>query len=61
MTYRVKNKTTKLVTKAIKNLLKPFKHACKTITFDNDGEFTGYQSVAKELKYKIYFAKPDHS
>jgi len=61
LTCRVKNKTKKLVSKAIKNLLNPFKHVCKTITFDNGGEFAGHQSIAKALKCKIYFAKPYHS
>ena len=61
LTCRVKNKTKKLVSKAIKNLLKPFKHVCKTITFDTGGEFAGHQSIAKALKCKIYFAKPYHS
>ena len=61
LTCRVKNKTKKLVTKAIKKLLKPFKHICKTITFDNGGEFAGHQSIAKALKCKVYFAKPYHS
>ncbi len=52
LTCRVKNKTKKLVSKAIKKLLKPFKHVCKTITFDNGGEFEGHQSIAKTLKCK---------
>jgi IS30 family transposase len=61
LTCRVKNKTKKLVSKAIKNLLKPFKHVCKTITFDNGGEFAGHQSIAKSLNCKTYFAKPYQS
>jgi IS30 family transposase len=61
LTCRVKNKTKQLVSKAVKTLLKPFKHVCKTITFDNGGEFAGHQSIAKTLKCKIYFAKPYHS
>jgi len=61
LTCRVKSKTKKQVSKAIKNLLKPFKCVCKTITFDNGGEFADHQSIAKALKCKIYFAKPYHS
>jgi IS30 family transposase len=61
LTCRVKNKTKKLVSKAIKKLLKPFKHICHSITFDNGGEFAGHQSIAKALKCKTYFAKPYHS
>lgn len=58
---RVKNKTKKAVSKAIKRLLKPFKHNCHSITFDNGGEFADHQSIAKALKCDIYFAKPYHS
>jgi IS30 family transposase len=54
---RVKNKTKKLVSKAIKKLLKPFKHVCHSITFDNGG----HQSIVKALKCKTYVAKPYHS
>jgi IS30 family transposase len=61
LTCRVKNKTKKLVSKAIKKLLKPFKHVCHSITFDNGDEFAGHQSIAKALKCKTYFAKPYHS
>ena len=61
LTCRVKNKTKKLVSKAIKHLLKPFKHVCRSITFDNGGEFAGHQSIAKALKCDTYFAKPYHS
>ena len=50
-----------MVSKAIKKLLKPFKHVCHNITFDNGGEFAGHQSIAKALKSKNYFAKPYHS
>ena len=49
LTCRVKNKTKKLVSKAIKKLLKPFKHMCHSITFDNGGEFVGHQSIDKAL------------
>jgi IS30 family transposase len=55
---KVKNKTKKLVSLAIRKLLKPYKKMCKTITFDNDGEFADHKMVAKALKCKVYFAKP---
>ena len=61
LTCRVKNKTKKNVAKAIKKMLKPFKHLCHTITFDNGGEFAGHQQIAKYLGCKVYFAKPYHS
>ena len=50
-----------MVSKAIKKLLKPFKHVCHSITFDNGGEFAGHQSIGRALKCKTYFAKPYHS
>jgi IS30 family transposase len=58
---RVKNKAKKIASKAIKRLLKPYKHICHSITFDNGGEFADHQSIAKALKCDIYFAKPYHS
>ncbi len=61
LTVKVKNKTKKLVTAAINKMLKPFKYMCKTITFDNGGEFAGHEKIAKALDCKIYFAKPYHS
>ena len=42
-------------------MLKPFRGICKTITFDNGGEFAGHKSVSKALKCDVYFAKPYHS
>ena len=58
LTCRVKNKSKKEVTKAIKKMLKPYQSICKTITFDNGGEFAGHKEVSKSLKCDIYFAKP---
>ena len=58
VTCRVKSKSKKEVTRAINKLLKPFKDICKTITFDNGGEFAGHQKVKKYLGCDIYFAKP---
>ena len=42
-------------------MLKPFKNICKTVTFDNDGEFAGHEKLAKTIDCKVYFAKPYHS
>ena len=61
LTCRVKRKTKAEVTKAVNNLLKPFKESCKTITFDNGGEFAGHKKISRYLKCAIYFAKPYHS
>tara|TARA_B100001063_G_scaffold223221_1_gene230267 strand:- start:264 stop:1220 length:957 start_codon:yes stop_codon:yes gene_type:complete len=61
LTLRVKNKTKAVVGKAVRKLLKPYQAICKTITFDNGGEFAGHQAIARALKCKIYFAKPYHS
>jgi IS30 family transposase len=61
LTVRVKNKTKKAVARAIKKMLKPFKDICKTITFDNGGEFAAHESISRALDCKIYFAKPYHS
>ena len=61
LTVRVKHKTKKAVGSAIKRMLKPYQRLCKTITFDNGGEFAGHESIAKALRCKVYFAKPYHS
>ena len=58
---KVKNKTKKLVSLAIRKLLKPYKKMCHTITFDNGGEFADHKVIASALKCKIFFAKPYHS
>jgi IS30 family transposase len=55
---RVKNKTKQEVGKAVISLLRPFKKHCKTITFDNGGEFAGHAKMAKKLGCKVYFARP---
>ena len=58
---RVKRKDKGSVARAVKKLLKPFKKMCKTITFDNGGEFAGHGKIAKALGCSIFFAKPYHS
>lgn len=55
---RVKNKSKQAVTKAVIALLRPLKKHCRTITFDNGGEFAGHEKIAKKLSCDIYFAKP---
>lgn len=61
VTAPVKNKTKKEVTKVLIKMMKPYKSLCKTITFDNGGEFAGHAKISKALKCKVYFAKPYHS
>lgn len=61
VTVRVKNKTKKEVTKALIKMMKPYRSLCKTITFDNGGEFAGHAKISKALKCSVYFAKPYHS
>lgn len=58
---RVKRKTKSAVSKAIIKLLKPYKKSCKSITFDNGGEFAAHDKISRALKCHIYFAKPYHS
>ena len=55
---RVKRKTKRSVGRAVERLLKPYKGLCKTITFDNGGEFADHVAIACKLKCRIYFAKP---
>jgi IS30 family transposase len=61
LSVRVPDKTKKTVGRAIRKLLKPYRSMCKTITFDNGGEFADHATMARALKCKIYFAKPYHS
>ena len=49
------------VTEKINNLLRPHKHKCHTVTFDNGKEFAGHETIASELEAAIYFAHPYHS
>ena len=61
VTRRVKSKSKKDVTAAIKSMMKPFKAVCHSITFDNGGEFAGHEAIKKYLKCDTFFAKPYHS
>ncbi len=58
---KVPNKTKEAVTKAIIDLLLPFKDKVHTITFDNGKEFTDHKIIAQVLDAKCYFATPYHS
>lgn len=49
------------VTAKVNSLLRPHKHKCHTVTFDNGKEFAGHEAIASELKADIYFAHPYHS
>lgn len=61
LTTRVPDKTKATVKDAVCRLLGPYREHCKTITFDNGGEFAGHQAMAETLDCSIYFAKPYHS
>ncbi|MBP6520587.1 MAG: IS30 family transposase [Shewanella sp.] len=61
LTRRVHNKSKKVVTEAMKQMLKPFKTICKTVTFDNGGEFADHQKLKQHIGCDTYFAKPYHS
>jgi len=49
------------VTVKINSLLRPYKHKCHTVTFDNGKEFAQHETIALELEADIYFAHPYHS
>lgn len=49
------------VTAAVTRLLRPHKHKCHTVTFDNGKEFAEHETIAAELNADVYFAHPYHS
>ena len=49
------------VTAKVNSLLRPHKHKCHTVTFDNGKEFSEHETIAAKLKADIYFAHPCHS
>lgn len=61
LSVRVRRKTKKAVCRAIVRLLKPYRHLCHTLTFDNGGEFADHAVITKAIGCKVYFAKPYHS
>ena len=54
----IPNKTSKAVTRATIELLRPYKKYVHTITADNGKEFSGHEAIAKALDVQIYFANP---
>lgn len=58
---QVRSKHAEGVTAKINSLLRPHKHKCHTVTFDNGKEFAEHETIAAELKADIYFAHPYHS
>ncbi|WP_366525594.1 IS30 family transposase [uncultured Microbulbifer sp.] len=55
---RVPNKNKETISRAVKRMLKLYQAVCKTITFDNGGEFSGQRLIAHKLGRSIYSAKP---
>lgn len=58
LVQRVDSKRSEVVTKAIIDMLKPYKDNVHTITFDNGGEFAEHEEIAKSLEADMYFAHP---
>ncbi len=57
----LQGKKANLVKNAMITLLSPITEFVKTVTFDNEKEFTLHEDIAKDLDCKTYFAKPYHS
>ena len=55
---KVPSKSADDVTKAIIELLMPYKEHVHTITADNGREFAGHETIAKALEADVYFAHP---
>jgi transposase, IS30 family len=58
---QLRSKHAEGVTAKVNSLLRPHKHKCHTVTFDNGKEFAEHEIIASELKADIYFAHPYHS
>lgn len=58
---QVRSKHADGVTAKVNSLLRPHKHKCHTVTFDNGKEFAEHETIAAELEADIYFAHPYHS
>lgn len=54
----VPKKEAALVTKALIEMLEPYKNLVHTLTGDNGKEFSGHQTIAQELQAEFYFAHP---
>lgn len=57
----LRNRTVDEVNRVATQLLRPLRHAVKTITFDNGTEFHGYKALEESLRITVYFAHPHHS
>jgi IS30 family transposase len=55
---RVPKKEAPLVTRALIDMLKPYKNLIHTLTGDNGKEFSEHERIAKELQAEFYFAHP---
>ncbi|GAB4363636.1 MAG: hypothetical protein Kow0042_01670 [Calditrichia bacterium] len=54
----VPQKKATLVTKALIEMSKPYKHLIHTLTSDNGKEFSEHEKIVKALQAKFYFAHP---
>lgn len=54
----VPRKEAALVTKALIEMLEPYKNLVYTLTGDNGKEFSGHQTIAQALQAEFYFAHP---
>jgi IS30 family transposase len=54
----VPKKEASVVTRALIDMLKPYKDLVHTLTADNGKEFSGHELIAKALQTKFYFAHP---
>ena len=50
-----------MVTKALVQILSPFKKQVLTITVDNGKEFALHKKIAEALETNVYFAHPYHA
>ena len=57
----LKHKTARSVSRALVRLLRPYRDAVKTITYDNGREFEWRRRVARALDCRSCFARPYHS
>jgi IS30 family transposase len=55
---KVKSKRTKVVSRAIKIALAPYKEVLQTLTFDNDQAFALHEGLARDLGVETYFTRP---
>jgi len=53
--------TAEATQQAIVRRLRPIRTRVHTITFDNGKEFAGHKAIGRELRSRIYFARPYHA